>query len=97
MSNFAVPDCTLLKKLDIHVLNSSCLRLLKLIISKAKNIENLVLEDIQEKCYEIEIPNDSLETIELRKMEKLGCVKLKGKARPLKIGFQGTKFLLNKK
>ena len=37
--------------------------------------------------------SDSLKIIDLWKMEKLGCLKLKGKAEPLKVGMQLTKFI----
>ena len=68
-------------------------KLLKLITSKAKSLQELRLADLQERRETIEVVSDSLLTIDLRRMEKLGELKLEGSAEPLRIGFGRTKFI----
>ena len=46
---------------------------------------------------EIEIVSESLKYTDLRNMERLGQVKIKGKAKPVKIGFKRTKLIFDSK
>ena len=46
------------------------------------------MANLREYCAELEVVSDSL-----KMMEKLACLKLKGKAEALKVGMQRTKFI----
>ena len=52
------------------------------------------MSGLAEKTKDIEIVSDSLKCIDLRGMKMLTFIKLKGKAKPSKVGFTHTKLIL---
>lgn len=94
---FGVPECGLLRRLELKGLNPGTIRLVKLITQKAKCLEEVKLEEMEDKAHDIEIASDSLKSIELVKMENLPVIKVKGKAKPMKMGFKRTKLVHEKK
>ena len=97
MNVFGVPECGLLRRLELKGLNPGTIRLVKLITQKAKCLEEVKLEEMEDKAHDIEIASDSLKSIELVKMENLPVIKVKGKAKPMKMGFKRTKLVHEKK
>lgn len=96
-ASFAIPQCAWLKRLKVHLEGPDGLKIVKNATLKGKHLEELILEGLISKEDKLELVSDSLKCIDLRRMQELSYILIKGKAKPIKVGFVRTKLLKDKR